>query len=344
MSTQPDRVTREPDFNQMLKVLRGERPDRPVLCEFAINGRILEAFADPGLRPAERQDPASTYWATAWRNLGFDYMMAAGTYRFPRAERAKERTVSLNEGAVITDRTSFESCGWSDPDESHFTFIREARLPDGMKIITSIPGGVLENVVNMVGYERMCYWSVDEPDLLGEVFDAVGSRLVRFYEICAGYENVGACFVNDDWGFKTQTMLPPSGMRRYVIPWHRRIVEVIHAAGKPALLHSCGNLSEVMEDVIEWIAFDAKHSFEDSILPIEDAYERWGGRIALLGGIDVDFLCRSMPDAIRARSRAMLERAAARGGYALGSGNSVPDYVPDESFLAMVGAAFDGAG
>ena len=339
MPMQPNRVMRAPDFGQMLKVLRREPPDRPVLCEFAINWKLIDAFADPGLQPDRREDPANPYLATAWRNLGFDYMMAGGTWHFPRGERAKERTVSLNEGAVITDRASFESCGWTEPDESHFTFIREARLPAGMKIITSIPGGVLENVVNLVGYERLCYWSVDEPELLGQVFDAVGSRLVRFYEICAGYENVGACFVNDDWGFKTQTMLPPSGMRRYVIPWHKRIVEVIHAAGRPALLHSCGNLGEVMEDVIEEIGFDAKHSFEDSILPVEQAYERWGDRIALLGGIDVDFLCRNEPDAIRARSRAMLERTADRGGYALGSGNSVPEYVPEESFLAMIGVA-----
>jgi len=344
MPAPPDRATREPDFGQMLKVLRRERPDRPVLCEFAVNWSLVDAFADPGLTPDRREDPANPYLATAWRNMGFDYMMAGGSWRLPKGERPKGSTVSLNEGALITDRAAFEAYDWTEPDESHFAFIREARLPAGMKIITNTPGGVLENVVSLVGYERLCYWSVDDPDLLGEVFDAVGSRLVRYYEVCAGYENVGACFVNDDWGFKTQTMLPPAGMRRYVLPWHKRIVAVIHAAGRPALLHSCGNLGELMEDVIEEIGFDAKHSFEDSILPIEDAYERWGDRIALLGGIDVDFLCRSQPDAIRARCRAMLDRAAERGGYALGSGNSIPEYVPDAHFLAMTSVALDGGG
>ncbi len=342
MPESPDRTTREPDFGQMLKVLRRERPDRPVLCEFAIKWSLVDAFADPGLELDRREDPANPYRATAWRNMGFDYMMAGGTWGLPKGERAKGSTVSLNEGALITDRARFESYDWTEPDESHFIFIREARLPAGMKIITNTPGGVLENVVSLVGYERLCYWSVDDPELLGAVFDAVGSRLVRYYEVCGGYENVGACFVNDDWGFKTQTMLPPAGMRRYVLPWHKRIVDVIHAAGKPALLHSCGNLGELMDDVIVEIGYDAKHSFEDSILPIEDAYERWGARIALLGGIDVDFLCRSDPAAIKARCRAMLERAADRGGYALGSGNSIPEYVPDDHFLAMTSVALDG--
>ena len=58
----------------------------------------------------------------------------------------------------------------------------------------------------------------------------------------------------------------------------------------------------------------------------------------------MDFLCRSDPATIKARCRAMLERAADRGGYALGSGNSIPEYVPDDNFLAMTSVALDGQG
>jgi uroporphyrinogen decarboxylase len=131
-------------------------------------------------------------------------------------------------------------------------------------------------------------------------------------------------------------MLSPADMRRYIFPWHKRIVEAIHAAGKPAILHSCGNLEEVMDDVIDDMAYDAKHSYEDAICPVEQAYEIWGRRIAVLGGIDVDFVCRSTPQQIRKRCMAMLDRAAGRGGYALGTGNSVPEYVPAENYLAII--------
>ena len=91
-----------------------------------------------------------------------------------------------------------------------------------------------------------------------------------------------------------------------------------------------------MPDIINEMNYDAKHSFEDTIIPVEDAYEKWGSEIAILGGIDVDFICRSDPEQIKERSRAMLVRAEDRGGYALGTGNSVPDYVPDENYLAMI--------
>jgi len=175
----------------------------------------------------------------------------------------------------------------------------------------------------------------DDPGLLHEIADAIGSRLLRHYERGLQHDLIGAAFVNDDWGFKSQPFLAPEHMREFITPWHRRFAETIHAAGRPALLHSCGELKLLWEDIIEDLKYDAKHSYEDAILPVEEAYEKYGSRIAILGGIDVDFLCRSTPDAIYRRSKAMIERTQARGGYALGSGNSIPDYVPAENFDAM---------
>ena len=119
------------------------------------------------------------------------------------------------------------------------------------------------------------------------------------------------------------------------------MVELIHQSGRPAILHSCGNLKLLWDDIIDDLKFDGKHSYEDTILPVEEAYETYGSRIAILGGIDVDFLCRSTPEQIRRRCRAILEQTMSRGGYALGSGNSIADYIPAENFDAMRAAALE---
>jgi len=44
----------------------------------------------------------------------------------------------------------------------------------------------------------------------------------------------------------------------------------------------CENLEKVIKDIIEEMRYDGKHSYEDTILPIEEAYECWGNRIAML--------------------------------------------------------------
>jgi uroporphyrinogen decarboxylase len=177
---------------------------------------------------------------------------------------------------------------------------------------------------------------IDDPELTKNVFDSVGSRLLEHYRISASFDTVGALIVNDDWGFKTQTMISPADMRKYIIPWHKKIVNVIHETGKPAIMHSCGKLDEVMEDIINVIKFDGKHSYEDIICPVETAYEKLAGRIAVLGGIDIDFLCKASPSEITRRSKVLIEKGMKKGGYALGSGNSIPEYISDENYFAMI--------
>lgn len=92
----------------------------------------------------------------------------------------------------------------------------------------------------------------------------------------------------------------------------------------------------MLDDIIDYCKIDAKHSFEDQILPVTEAKVKYGDRISLLGGIDVDFLCRANEDEVRTRTRQTLEKCMANGGYALGTGNSVANYIPVNNFLAML--------
>lgn len=364
----PATSPREPDFTQLLKVLRGEAPDRPTLFEFYLNGPLYERLAG---RPepdapaaATRREPIEAmaaddradvlawyrelgrWYADAFRAAGYDYVnfapgVALPRFRFREDAHKKEKSHSLNEGSHIANRESLERFAWPSADEIDLEIIDAlaSSVPNGMGALVFTPGGVLENIVDVMGYDNLCFALVDDRELVASVADRMGSSLVTIYEAIATHPGVGALIANDDWGFKTQTMISPADMREFVFPYHRRMVEIAHAAGKPILLHSCGQLQEVMDDVIDGMGFDAKHSFEDVILPVEDVYERWGDRIAILGGIDVDMLCSASEDEITARSRAMIERTATRGGYALGSGNSIPEYVPQEAFFAMTRAA-----
>ena len=330
---------RKPDFNNVLKVLRRQVPDRPTLFEFFMNARVYNKLAGNPTGPDGKPLEGTPLMIKAFAAAGYDYVVTlASELWFPAKEAPKLASRSMDAAAVILDRKTFKAYPWADPDKCDYSRLKTLAtlLPDGMKFIVHGPNGVLENVMGLCGYQGISYIIADDPKLAQDIFDAVGSRLLRYYTIAAQYDSVGACISNDDMGFNTQPMLSPAHMRRFVFPWHKRIVAAIHKAGKPAILHACGQLESVMDDLIDDIGYDGKHSFEDKILPVEDAYERWGSRIAILGGIDVDFVCRSTPQQIIARSRAMLDRSAKRGSYALGTGNSVPDWVPDENYLAMI--------
>ncbi len=330
-------MDRKPDFENLLRVLDKKVPKRPTLFEFFLNQPLYRELAGNDVVPDEFVHVRGFFHA------GYDYCtLGLSGNLFPRAEVERAQSYSMNDGVLIRDWESFRAYPFGDPDQlfryQHYEGAVRYMEP-GMKVLTSGPCGLMENTIRLVGFDNLCFMAFDEPALLAAITDAIGSRLLRYYEICAALPEVGAGIINDDWGFNSQTMMRPDDMRKYIIPWHAKMVEAFHKNNKPAILHSCGNLEEVYDDIINVCKFDGKHSYEDKIESVEDAYEHLNGKIAVLGGIDLDFVCRRTPSEVSERCRAMLRRTATRGGYALGTGNSIPEYVPHENFYAMVDCA-----
>lgn len=336
-------VSGESDFNDLLTVLDGGVPSRPTLFEFFMNERIYRRVV-PGFIPQNLMDGFRRR-IQVFHRLGYDFatiLIPGFQFTDPETHQKKE-SISLNEGHAIRTQDDMDTFQWPDPADADYGILdllgRE--LPLGMKLIPYSPDGVLENVIRLMGYSDLCYNLVDRPKLVGDLFEQVGYRLIQYYKKLVRYDCVGACLVNDDWGFKTSTLLSPQDLRRLVFPWYKQIVDICHAKGKPVILHSCGFAEEIMDDVINEIKFDGKHSFEDTIMSVEEVYKKYGNRIAIMGGIDVDFICHATPEEVYARSKAMLDQSNRLGGFALGTGNSVPEYIPDQNYFAMIRAALD---
>lgn len=346
------RMDHQPDFDRLERVLRREgEPDRVPFYELftQLTDPVLQRLGlwedtvDPAL-PADVRDDRR------WRNqvqyslaLGYDYVGVGGRgFAFPLAERAVGKTAHGDRGYLkaaahmIASRADFERYLWPDLTKVDYTPLDEAakRMPAGMKGIVG-SCGMLEFPMWLLGYEGISYLLFDDEPLVRDVFDAVGSRIVEYLGKCAAHPVVGAIQMGDDMGHKTQTMLAPDVLRKYLFPWHRRLVEAVHAHGKPIILHSCGNLSAVMEDIID-CGWDARHSFEDTIEPVWEAKRRWGNRIAILGGFDMDKITRMTEEQVREHTRLLIDKCAPGGGWALGTGNSVATYVPVDNFLAMI--------
>lgn len=336
---------RTPDFDALLSVLLKKVPKRPVLFEFFMNNTVYGMLTgiDFNTLPSDNSTRIDALMH-AFRNAGYDYVTTFSPFSFSLKKQKKGKTISQNETVMITDRKSFDEYPWPNPASCDYSYIKrlDESMLKGMRSILHSPGGVLENTTMLLGYENMCYLLYDDPGLVCDVFEKVGQILFDNYDRALDYNCVGAAIVNDDWGYRTQTMLGTEEMRKFVIPWHKKIVDRIHKRGVPAILHSCGQLEAVYDDIITDIGFDAKHSYEDAIMPVEQFYDKYQGRLAVLGGIDLDFVCSKTKEEIFTRSKLMLERAESKGGYALGTGNSVPEYVPPDNYFAMLLAGLTG--
>ena len=200
-----------PDFRQLASVLEGKRPGRPVLFELFLNDGLIADAAGVQFNPGDSlaKDLALI---KANERLGYDYAIVLGSgFDFPAGRREKAKSVSLNDGAVITDRADFDKYPWPDPDA--FSYERldalSQQLPDGMKLMVWSPDGMLEAVVKLVGYENLCYLLYDEPELVSDIFEQVGMRFLRYFERCVECPAVAGVVSSDDWGYSQQTLLPP---------------------------------------------------------------------------------------------------------------------------------------
>jgi uroporphyrinogen decarboxylase len=239
----------------------------------------------------------------------------------------------------ITNWQEFEAYPWPDAEAASTRALEwyEENLPENMCVIGT--GGFAhfaEYLSWLMGYETLCLALYDDRDLV----KAISERLVEMYRVVLirllQFEKVRIIWGSDDMGFRSSTLIKPNDLREFVLPGHKMLADMSHAAGRPYLLHCCGKIDLIMEDLIAGVGIDAKHSFEDTIESVVEAKAKYGDRIALLGGIDIDFLCRSDEAAIRKRVRETLEVCHPGGGYCLGTGNSMANYIPLDHYLAML--------
>lgn len=341
----------KPDVGYFLDVLFGRKePERVVLIEYLINEpvkrRIVEEVLGREWIPwgpdREQQARYLDNYIEIFYRLGYDIVRFEHGVVFPgrqvKVGPDGRGWVDDSAGAVMTWE-EFEKYPWPTGEEVDlwpYEYIAD-HLPEGMGLVASSSGGVFEAVKNsLMGLEGLSYLLYDDPDLVRTVFEKVGEAIYNFYKRLVGLPGLVGFLQGDDFGHKTSTLVSPDVLRKHVLPWHKRLAELCHEHGLFYCLHSCGNVEPVMEDLIEDVKIDGKHSFEDAIMPVWEFKWKYGGRIAVLGGVDVDKLSRLPEPELRRYVREILDSCMPGGGYALGSGNSIADYVPMENYLIML--------
>lgn len=213
----------------------------------------------------------------------------------------------------------------------------ERHLPEGMRAY-DLAVQVFEATTWLMGYESLFMKIVLEPDLVDALIERIGKCALDYVRFLCQFESVGVIWGTDDMGMRSSTMVAPDWLCAKILPWHREAAALAHSHGKLYFLHSCGKVDALMDSLIDDVGIDAKHSFEDAVTPVTEAHARWGGRVGILGGIDLDFLARSDVDSVRRRVNETLDQCQPRGGYVLGSGNSIASYVPIENYLTLLDA------
>lgn len=335
-----------PDYNNIVQAARNVKPRRLPLYEHIISEEIMEQivgvkFAEYANGNLDEKREFIRHYCNFYRTMGYD---TVSFERLITSVMPGSGALYGHKDGVIKDRKDFEKYPWDSIGDSFFIqysdyyrLLRE-EMPQGMKAIGGPGNGVFECVQDVVGYTNLCYISMDDPELYKDLFKKVGGIMYRIWErFLKEFGDIYCvCRFGDDLGFRSSTLISPEDIRENILPQHKRIIELVHSYNKPFLLHSCGCIFDVMEDIISFSKIDAKHSNEDAIAPFSVWVDRFGDRLGNFGGVDTDVLCQKSEIEIKEYVKNVINCSINHGGFALGSGNSIPDYVPVSGYLAMV--------
>jgi uroporphyrinogen decarboxylase len=348
-----------PDAGRFIDVVMGRvQSERPPLVEYLVDDALrrpitTELLGRPWVDPVPGDQAGRNAYLdnfiALWHGLGYDFVRFEESLPFVEHE-VLGPDASLSGGTRHwRDMGRGAIAGWDDLERYPWPSVTPAslagyehlatRLPEGMGLMACHAGGMYEHLAAIFSFEGLCYALHDQPDLVAAAAGRLGETLLAFYRQLVELPHLIAVFPGDDMGFRSATLIPPDALRRLVLPWHKRFAALAHERGLPYFLHSCGNLTAIMDDLIDDVGIDAKHSFENAIMPATEFQALYGRRVGVLGGVDIDILARSTPDGVRAEVRRVIDICHPRGRFAIGSGNSIPSYIPVENYLAMLDEA-----
>jgi len=364
----------KPDIQRFLDAITGKKvPDRAPMVEYLVDNAVMQPILENmlGREWVDTSDKteymggqmdlsgenraAIDAWLdnqiAFWLHMGYDFIRCEVSLPLPAVALVTKDTAvgnedhnrawqGLHDGPIQT-WDDFEQYPWPEVTDGNF-YIHQYicdHLPDGLGFITCHAGGVYEHVSRLIGYQNLCLMIYDNPELVKAVADRLGELILEYNERLLQLDGLVAVFQGEDFGFNTSTLLPPDVIRQVFLPWHKKYADIVHQAGRLYLLHSCGQISSIMDELIDDVKIDGKHSFQDNVLPVTEAKRLYGDRIALLGGIDVHKLASLEPDALRKYVRHVIDVCSPGGRFAVGAGNSIPSYIPVENYLTMLDEA-----
>lgn len=328
----------DPDFRRVQTALACAQPDRVPLGELWVDRTIMEDFIH---KPIGSHDTGEDYDLEAeiefWYRAGYDYIHIEPRYFFPK--KSGRRPTPDEHAGLITKWDEFAQYPWPSLADVDFSALERAPdlLPPGMAIIAGT-SGIFEEAWMIMGFETLCLAIYDQPDLVAAVFNRVGSFITQIFERIVAHPGVGALWISDDLAYTSGPMLNPDIYRKWLFPWYRHIKKIAVKNHLPLLLHSDGDLSLLLPDLLE-LRFNGLQPIEPKAMDIRALKKSLSSRLCLIGNVELDFpLVRGKQDDVTQVVKELIRDVAPGGGFCLGSSNTIPYYVPLDNYVAMLEA------
>lgn len=183
--------------------------------------------------------------------------------------------------------------------------------------------------------EELLVILIEDPEWAKDMFRTHAILLIEMAKIMMehGFKFDGA-FLFNDMGYRNGLLFSPKTYQMVLQETDAMVCEFFHKHNMPVILHSCGNVKELIPYLIE-AGFDCLQPLEVKAgMDLLELKPKFGDKIAFMGGIDV----RKMTDpvAIEEEISKKFEVAKKGGGYIYHSDHSIPKNISFRDYKYVI--------
>lgn len=234
--------------------------------------------------------------------------------------------------------------GWRFPEASFLVKekLREAAIKECERNndsfrIAGFGWGLFEQSWVIRGFENVLTDMVLEQDFYEELLDRIVKFQLALIKELTGLPIDGIYF-SDDWGDQRGVIMGPGLWRKLLKPRLAKLYEAVHHSGKIVLGHCCGNISEIIPDLIE-IGHDVLESVQPEAMNVFELKSKWGKDITYWGALGTQSIIPfGTPQTIREHIQRLRKEMGAGGGYILAPSKPLQPETPVENAVAVMDA------
>ncbi len=331
----------KPDIEGFLKTLRNHKANHIPIAELGIHPLIKEKFLSKKIITLEDE-------VEFWYKAGYDYIKLQPKADFNPMQIGLSENVSYNDDGtifrkwasenegVITNDDEFEKYVFPSTNDFDYTNLENVKnlLPEGMGVIGQY-GDIFTMTWEMMGFESFSFALFENEKLIKNLNDKLGNLVLDMFKNFCELDSVKVLWYSDDIAYTNGLLVSPDTLDKYFFPWLKKIGDLAKKYNKPLIYHSDGILFDVMDKIID-CGVNALHPIEPKAMDIVEVKKRYGTKLCLIGNIDVDLLSRGTEAEVKKNVLYNIENVGTHGGYCVGSGNSIPEYVKFENFITMI--------
>lgn len=194
-----------------------------------------------------------------------------------------------------------------------------------------------ERAWTLRGMEDLMMDFIDHPVFVKQLLRSIADYNIAQVEKALTYD-IDAVYFGDDWGQQHGLIMGPALWHEFIYPELRRMYGVVRDAGKRVFIHSCGDVDELFDDLVD-AGLNCFNPFQPEVMDVAALISQYRGRLTFHGGLSTQ---RTLPhgavEEVRAESRRLLCMGQ-EGNYIFAPAHSVEGDVPVENMVAFIETA-----